>query len=499
MKTKLLSIVLFAGFVFVARAQQPTKIRFMADPSGSCNCTVSLMWYEVHFIEAPAGGLADTRFESVTTFDPEQDRELTTSIKITRPQVLSLVISPKNVPITERQKKNRFLRLFVVPNSDIGIRVDAEGKANFSGASAEYQHFLQESFAENVYQYLPRFGFDPNRPDNPEVIKRIDSLQSERKKRYELLQNKIVVEPSFDAYIKAEMMTEPYMIRVLVTAKEMHKQGQLRLSKQQDEVLNNHTLNKFKLLPDDALLSEGYRNELFNYALIQTTNKYPLDTFGKFVLKPEAVQFGYEFTNSYLNEYPFQKEYIQTRWLDYATSLLTEMKTAQYLFANYRQQYPNSTLIPYFETQIEGKSKLDVGLSAPNFKLKDKDGNDVTLASLKNKKLCLAFCFNLKQHEQILRETEEKYGDKLTIVYVTLMPSIPFDYWKDNIATTRKGALHLYTPDEEIDNFKNSYLATNPYPFVLINEEGKIYKRWIPQEFPMNKTLQAELSTWLGN
>ena len=67
-------------------------------------------------------------------------------------------------------------------------------------------------------------------------------------------------------------------------------------------------------LPDDALLSEGYRNELFNYALIQTTNKYPLDTFGKFVLKPEAVQFGYEFTNSYLNEYPFQKEYIQTNY-----------------------------------------------------------------------------------------------------------------------------------------------------------------------------------------
>ena len=501
MKTNLFILAFCVCNVFGAMAQQPapTKIRFMSDLSGSCNCTASLMWYEVQFIEAPAGGLADTRYESVTTFDPEKDGELTTSLRITKPQILNLVISPKSGSISDRQRKNRFLKLFVIPKNDIGIRIDSEGKVNFSGLTADYQNFLQENFAESVYQYLPKFGFDPNRPDNPEVVRRIDSLQIERKKRYTALRQNIAIDSSFDAYIRAEMMTEPYMVRVLVKAKEMHKQGQLRLSKQQDEALNNHTLTKFKLLPDDALLSEGYRNELFNYGLIQTTNKFPADTFGKFVLKDEGVQFGYEFAENYLKEIPTQKEYIQTRWLDYATSLLTSMKTAQYLFGNYKQEYPNSVLLPYFERQIEGKSKLESGLAAPQFKLKDKDGKDVSLTSLKGKKLCLAFCFNLKQHEQILRETEEKYADKLTIVYVTLMSSIPFDYWKDNVSAVRTGALHLYAPDEIIDDFKNNYLATNPYPFVLINENGNIYRRWIPQEFPMNKTLQNELSTWLGN
>ena len=500
MKISILSVVFCIWNIAGTVAQQSsTKIKFMPDPAGSCNCTASLMWYEIMFIETPAGGLTDTRYESITTFDPEKDGELTTKLNITRPQILNLVISPKGGSISDRQRKNRFLRLFIIPNSDVSIRIDSSGKVNFSGLTADYQNFLQENFAENIYQYLPKFGFDPNRPDNPEVIRRIDSLQNERKKRYTLLQQASVIDSSFDAYIQAEMMTEPYMVRVLVKAKELHKQGQLRLSKQQDEFLNNHTLTKFKLLPDAALLSEGYRNELFNYGLIQTTNKYPADTFGKFILKNEGVQFGYEFTENYLKELPLQKEYIQTRWLDYATSLLTDMKTAQYLFGNYRQQYQNSILIPYFERQIDGKSRLEIGLAAPNFKLKDQEGNDITLMSLKGKKLCLAFCFNLKQHEQILKETEEKYANKLTIVYVTLMSSIPYKYWKDNVASVRAGALHLYAPDEVIEDFKNSYLASNPYPFVLITEEGNIYKRWIPQEFPMNKTLQSQLSTWLGN
>ncbi len=488
--------VLLSG---VLVAQKPTKIRFVADPTGSCNCTVSVMWYEQTFIETPAGGLTDTRYESVTIFDPETDQELTAPLKIDKPQLLNLVISPKGGSIMDRQKKNKFLRLFMIPNNDVGIRIDAAGRANFSGETAQLQAFMQDYFAENVYQYLPKFGFNPNQPDNPEVIRRIDSLQATRSVKYALLKQKMEVDSSFDAYIRAEMMTEPYMVRVLVLSKQMRKEGQLRLSKQQDDFLDNHTLTKFKLLPNAALLSEGYRTELFNYSLIQTTNKYPADTFGKFVLPDVGVQYGYEFANNYLNDYADQREYVQTRWLDYATSLLTDTKTAQFLFSSYRQQYSNSALLSYFERQIEGKAKLAVGVKAPVLKLKDKDAKEVTLESLKGKNICLVFCFNLKQHEQILRETEQKYADKLTIVYVLLMPSISYDYWRENNSETRTGALNLYASDEVVEVLKDSYLASNPYPFVLIDAEGNIKKRWIPQEFPMNKTLQDDLATWLSH
>jgi hypothetical protein len=490
-------VLVFLSFSFAAAAQS-TRISFQADPNASCNCTVLLQWYEVKFTEGPAGGLADTRFESVTSFDPDIDKTLTTAIKIKTPQVLSLVISPKNGSFSERQSKNKFLRLFVMPNEMVGIRIDSSGRANFAGVTAQYNDFLQDNFVENVYQYLPKLGYNPNSYDNQDVVTGIDNLQKNRKVAYQSLKEKVEVDSTFDAYIQAEMMTDPYLVRSIVAAKAMRKEGDTKLTKPQDETLKNYTLKYFKLLPDGALLSEGYRNELFNYAMIQATNKYPVDSAKRWILGDDALKFVYQFTNNYLNDHPVQRQYIHTRWLDYATSLLADMKTAQELSANYRQQYATSELNAYFEREITGKSKLETGDMAPDFKLKDKTGSDVLLSSLKGKKLCLAFCFNLKQHELTLKPTEEKYSTDLTIVYVNMLWSAPFEYWQTNVATTRAGALYLYAPDDVVDKLKNDYLASNPYPFVLIAESGQIVKRWIPQEFPFNKTLQDELKGFLG-
>ncbi len=477
---------------------QKTRISFQADPNGSCDCTVLLQWYEVKFSEAPAGGLTDTRFESVTSFDPEGDKTLTTFVKITTPQVLSLVVMPKSGSVSERQAKNKFLRLFVTPNEMVGIRVDASGRVIFAGSTAQYNDFLQDHFVENVYQYLPKLGYNPNSYENQDVIKGIDDLQKKRKAAYQELKQKTEIDSSFNAYVQAEMMTDPYLVREIVSAKSMRKESGTKLTKPQDETLKNYTLTNFKILPDAALLSEGYRNELFNYALIQVTKKYPVDSAKRWILSDDALKFAFEFTNSYLNDHPNQRQYIHTRWLDYATSLLTNMTTPEALLANYQQQYPKAEMNAYFNNQIMGKSKLEIGNTAPNFKLKDKDGKDVSLADLKGKKLCLTFCFNLKQHELTLKPTEEKYANDLTIVYINLMSSVPIEYWQANIAATRPGALHLYATDEVVDKLKNDYLASNPYPFVLIDGNSQIVKRWIPQEFPFNKTLLDDLKAFLG-
>jgi AhpC/TSA family len=295
------------------------------------------------------------------------------------------------------------------------------------------------------------------------------------------------------------MMTDPYLVREIVASKTMRKESGTKLTKPQDDKLRDYTLKNFKILPDAALLSDGYRNELFNYAMIQVTNKYPVDSAKRWLLSGDALKFAYDFTNNYLNDHPNQRQYIHTRWLDYATSLLTSMTTAQELAANYRQQYPEATdMNTYFETQITGKSKLETGDVAPTFKLKDKDGKEVSLNDLKGKKLCLTFCFNLKQHELTLKPTEEKYANDLTIVYVNLMSSVPIEYWQTNVAATRTGALYLYAGDDVVDKLKNDYLASNPYPFVLIDENSQIVKRWIPQEFPFNKTLLDDLKVFLG-
>ena len=111
---------------------------------------------------------------------------------------------------------------------------------------------------------------------------------------------------------------------------------------------------------------------------------------------------------------------------------------------------------------------------------------------MKGKPVCIAFCFNLKQHELIFKPLEEAYRDRLTFVYLNVTPNTPFEDWKSTVQS-RPGVVHLWASDEEAQKLKDTYSTSMRYPFVLIDSQGKIVERWIPQEFPDNKTLQEEL------
>jgi peroxiredoxin len=134
-----------------------------------------------------------------------------------------------------------------------------------------------------------------------------------------------------------------------------------------------------------------------------------------------------------------------------------------------------------------------VGKAAPNFSLKDREGKEVTLQSLQGKPICIAFCFNLKQHELIFKPLEEAYKGRLTFVYLNVTPSTSFELWQ-SLTENRPNVVHLWGSDEDAKKLKETYATTMGFPFVVIDAQGKIVERWIPQEFPDNKTLQKELS-----
>jgi hypothetical protein len=104
----------------------------------------------------------------------------------------------------------------------------------------------------------------------------------------------------------------------------------------------------------------------------------------------------------------------------------------------------------------------------------------------------MVFSFSIGQHEPGLKAFEDKYGQKASFVYVSVAPGIPFRTWKQ-YAKDRPNANHLWASDEVIEQLKEKYAIDIRYPFLVTDASGKIVNRWIPQEFPNNKTLDAEL------
>jgi len=483
-------IILFSIGLLAAwgAAAQPKTARLTFEiDSVFKNDNIFLNSVQVKYEPAPSIGLSDVQLGEY-----QINRKTLLMPIVGEAQLVNLVL-PRRQGAGFRQ-----VQLFLRPDDQLKILLKADGSPAFEGPTAAYQQFLEDNFSEKIYAYLPALGYNPSKAKNPRVVQVMDSLQQARQKKYAILKNSTSIDPTFDTFVRAMLMIEPYKIQNLVEAKETYSVGQLRLTEAQDQTLRRRTLDNFKILPDDALLYQGYRSELKQYVTIQTVEKYPLNTAPPFELGPEALQYAYQLSDELLRDYPRQREYLLTYWLDYATTLTNDTKTAPALLTNYRQRYPQSTLNAYFDKTLAAKSKLVLGELAPDFILRNRDSVQVALSSMKGQPVLLLFCYNLRQHELIMKSLEERYGRRMVFLYVNVTPNVSFESWKRIISPPRPGTQQLYATEQEAEQLKSSYWGTMPYPFVLIDAAGKVARRWIPQEFPDNKTLQKEVNGLMG-
>jgi hypothetical protein len=334
------------------------------------------------------------------------------------------------------------------------------------------------------------------RVDNSSVLPKIDSLKTARLTRLQAVRSS--VSDAFATYIEATTHNEAKMMELAVVDKNLRKGQGVRLRGNDRRAIEDITLQNFKVLPDAALLSAAYRSELRNFLQYPAVQRFPADSSKGFVLGKEAVEYAYQLSEQQLNEHPQQREYMLTHWANYAATFQEEMAAAKNLLGSYEKTYPqNKELIAYFNNIIAAKEGMYVGQSAPEFALKDSDGKTLSLSSLEGKPVCIAFCFNLKQHELIMKPLEEKYRSRMTFMYLNVTPATAFESWQP-LAEKREGVVHLWASEEEAKQLKNTYIPTMKYPFVLIDAKGKIVRRWIPQEFPDNATLQREIKDIMG-
>ncbi|MFN4147212.1 MAG: peroxiredoxin family protein [Runella sp.] len=452
------------------------------------DCMVSFVGEKIEYNPSPAIGLTDIKYQNFGVFDDSTKKQGVLELEIQQPLLVRMALIPYQA--NKGQASNHLL--FLSPKDDLTITIQPDKTLSFSGKGAIYQSFLRDSFKNNFYDYLPAFGYKPTQVNNSQILPKIDSLQAARQTRWEKLQNTQKVSPDFEAYISAMMMTEPYLLKLVVSDKNLRKGAGVHLRGNERKEIQDITLQNFKILPDAALISDSYRSELRNFIQIPVVRRYPTDSAKRFVLSAEALEMAYQLSEQQLQNYPLQLQYLRTHWLDYATTYRSDMTAARTLLAKYETSYPSSSLLPYFKNTIANKERMKTGNFAPNFTLKDREGKWVSLESLRGKPVCIAFCFNLKQHEFNFRPLEEKYRDRLTFVYLNVTPNTPFEVWQST-TEKRPGVVHLWASEEEAQQLKDTFLTTMRFPYVVIDAQGKLADRWIPQEFPDDKPLQAEL------
>jgi hypothetical protein len=480
MKKVTLLILLFTSAL--VKAQNTATITLTASKQGPATATV--VQEDVHFHPNLGIGLADVKMESIAAADFKDNTSEKVIIQLPEPRMMRLQYNGNGV--------NKTWMLFMQPGDDLTVNFADNADVTFAGKNANYQTFLKNYFLENQYQYLPVFGYKPSQIENKSVVQQSDSLKNVRLEAFEKFKAANPVVPGFEAYILATTATEPSLTRRLIQEKIMRRNRVTKLDDAQRKELEDLTLADFKIMQDEALLSQSYRDELRNWALIPSTRKFPLNSESRYEISPEALKDVYAFSKEKLANYPKQKEYLATYWLNYAATAIPSIETSKALLEDYKTTFPQSPHAEYISKLITTKESLQPGAALADVTLLNVDSTAVTVSSLTGKPVCMVFSFSIGQHEPGMKALEDKLGDKATFVYVSVAPGIPFGTWKQ-YAKDRPNAKHLWASDENIELLKEKYAIDIRYPFLVTDASGKIVSRWIPQEFPNNKSLSAEL------
>lgn len=153
------------------------------------------------------------------------------------------------------------------------------------------------------------------------------------------------------------------------------------------------------------------------------------------------------------------------------------------------------------QKEMEEKSaKLQAaGVEAPDFTLKDIEGNDFTLSSLRGKYVILDFwgswCGWCIKGMPQMKEYYKKYAGKFEIVGVDCNDTD--QKWKDAVKKNELPWKHVYNPrakteEEQANNVCGKYGITGFPTKIIISPEGKIVKTIVGED-PAFYTLLDEL------
>lgn len=141
----------------------------------------------------------------------------------------------------------------------------------------------------------------------------------------------------------------------------------------------------------------------------------------------------------------------------------------------------------------EQEKKVAEGTIAPDFTLKDINGNDFTLSTMRGKYVMLDFwgswCGWCIKALPKMKEYYAKYKDSGKFEIVSIDCRDPEEKWK--AAVKKNDMTWIQVKNEDKDNIPTLYAVPGYPTFVIINPEGKTIKRFIGEDSEMYKFIDS--------
>ena len=138
------------------------------------------------------------------------------------------------------------------------------------------------------------------------------------------------------------------------------------------------------------------------------------------------------------------------------------------------------------------------GDAAPDFKLKDADGKEVTMASFKDKVVLLDFwatwCGPCKAAMPVMQKLHDEFKDKGVVVLGVNMGERSPTAGKEYIASKK----FTYPCVFEADELANAYGITAIPTLVVVGKDGKIMEIEVGMSDPSGDKLRAVIEKALG-
>ncbi|OZV67992.1 TlpA family protein disulfide reductase [Winogradskyella aurantia] len=348
--------------------------------------------------------------------------------------------------------------IFLKPNKSLIVYIQ-EGTFKYDGDLAH-----ENSILDAVSSRLQTVDFPFVSSQPLEVAKKyIDSLEEDS---YKLLQELTSTNPTssdFQDYTKAYIKYDLAFLKLM-------------LGERKDEQPDNYYdfLNTTTLSKPELLDISKYRSFLVYY-LERETNLRVQQLDAKQQKSPEV-----EFNESLKVIEELENEAIRA-YCFYNAMIMKLKESGINDFEEHYQYFITTNTDPYYKAQMEmayaEKKKIAPGQPAPEFTLKDVDGNMVSLGDFKGKYVYLDFwqtlCPRSARELPHYLKLQSEYNTE-NIAFVSISVNEDENVWRDYVKAKKNVGTSLRATEYFDSEVYKEYQVNGLPSFVLIDTEGKI-------------------------
>lgn len=369
---------------------------------------------------------------------------------------------------------NQYTNLFLHPTDSIHITVDFskfDETINYSGRGAAENNYLAAELRADFMTKADRYSWFNDADKYKKYVDSIENLNQEFLKSY----NNAGFSEDFKSYIttstKYRFINSRYMFKTIYDDKTK-KFSTRDLAESYFDFLKTLNLND-----QQASENVNYNSALGRYLSEFNDHQYKNapDSLSEIEKKEWRISINYNFRKTTFKEkvLDFQLTSFMKYTIEYNSASKIFMDE---LLKDYKSTCKNEEYISIIEKSYSQAIKMAAGNPAPDFRLINSNGEQVSLSSFKGKTIyldfwatwCLPCMISLPDSENLMK----KFKNRKDVVFLFVNVRDDFESWKKFLREEKRGGVQLFANEVQYTELSKSYNLNGIPRFVLIDKKG---------------------------